>query len=128
MSRRLARSPVTSLMPGNCRTFASVVAIQPPQVQPLMKKPVLARAAANVVACLVGAGGWLMDAAAAVPAGWFVGVAAGDDAQAATTTAVHPMIPPQGTRRSSGFIRRAILRGGLGRQAMVAPARHPVVR
>ncbi len=43
------RSPVTSPMPDNCRTCAIVTAIQPPQVQPLTKKPALA--GSTVVAC-----------------------------------------------------------------------------
>ena len=50
MSVFVAKSPVISPMPGNCRTRASVTATQPPQDQPPMLNPALVVIVVGVVA------------------------------------------------------------------------------
>ena len=77
-----AKSPVTSLMPDNCRTRASVTATQPPQDQPPISNPVLAVITVGDVAA--GASWGIRFKRAGV------GVLAAEDLHAVVTVKVRP--------------------------------------
>ena len=66
------------MMPGNCRTLARVTAIQPPQTQPLMLKPVVTWVAAGESFTSTGAASGFVSGTGAASSGAFVGIERSD--------------------------------------------------